>query len=88
VALVERINLVQQELEAAQFERQRVRSVKALGRAEVEATLDSLGDVGRGRSEPTRRSWKSCTGALRHERADGWTTVRHRRRAQDLEGSC
>jgi hypothetical protein len=62
VALVERINLVQQELEAAQFERQRVRSVKALGRAEVEATLDSLGDVGRGRSEPTRRSWRSCTG--------------------------
>jgi hypothetical protein len=56
LALVEPINRTQQELEVAQFERQRVPSAQALGQAEVEAMLDRIGDVSQAlqRAEPAK----------------------------------
>ena len=45
-ALVEPINRAQQELDAARAERQHNPSVQALSRAEIDAMIDYLGDVG------------------------------------------
>ncbi len=47
MALVEPINRAQQELEAAQVEQQQyVPAARAMGQAEVEATIDYLGNIG------------------------------------------
>jgi hypothetical protein len=56
VALVEPINRAQEELEAARFEQQRVPAAQALDRAEVEAMLDHIGDVGKAlqRADPAK----------------------------------
>jgi len=45
-ALVEPINRAQQELDAARAEQQHNPSVQALSRAEIDAMIDYLGDVG------------------------------------------
>ncbi len=46
MALVEPINRAQQELEAAQVEQQHVPAARTMGEAEVEATIDYLGNIG------------------------------------------
>jgi hypothetical protein len=45
-ALVDPLNRAQERVMAARFERDRAPSPRTLGRAEVEAMLDYLGDVG------------------------------------------
>ena len=47
VALVEPTDRAQEEWEAARFEQQRVSTAPALGRTEVKAMLDDIGDVGK-----------------------------------------
>jgi hypothetical protein len=49
----------------AQFVRQRVPTVRALGQAEVEATLDQIGDVGRALRRADPAKLEELYGAMR-----------------------
>ena len=66
-ALVEPINRAQDELEAAQTEQRHAPSVQALGRADVEAMIDYLGDVGSALKRADPASLEKLYGSLRLE---------------------